>query len=299
MRTLIGVVIPAMNFLLLAAVGLDLSSRDFARLRQQWTVVAVGLVVPLIVLPPLALGLTRLFHASPELTTSVLLIAACPIGGISNAYSYLARASTALSVTLTGLSCLAASVTIPLLSESFELVLSRPLGFYVPTPVLVVQLVLMLALPIVLGMWVRRHAPDVAERHRGTLRRVAFIGTGVVLALIIVQAPHAFVDGLSTTVPLSAVFVVASILAGWLTASVVTDDSKDRFTIAAEFGTRNVAIAMAIAVALLGRVEFARVAVAYALVEIPLLLATVALFRGQQARSARSRAARDQSVARL
>jgi BASS family bile acid:Na+ symporter len=282
MRALIAIVIPAMNFLLLAAVGLDLTSRDFSRLRQQGEVVLFGLVAPLVILPPIALGLTRLFQAGPEVTAGVLLIAACPIGGISNAYSYLAKASTALSVTLTGLSCLAASVTIPLVSKGFELVLEQPLGFYAPIPILVAQLVLMLAFPVGVGMWVRRHAPDVAERYRATLRRVAFIGTGVVLLLIIVQAPQAFIDGLATTVPLAAVFVVSSIVAGWMSAALVTDDRRDRFTIAAEFGTRNVAVAMAIAVALLGRLEFARFAVTYALTEIPLMLATVALFRRWQ-----------------
>src|SRR4051812_35393868 len=231
MRTLIGVVIPAMNFLLLAAVGLDLSSRDFARLRQQWTVVAVGLVVPLIVLPPLALGLTRLFHASPELTTSVLLIAACPIGGISNTYSYLARASTALSVTLTGLSCVCASVTIPLVSKGFEMALAQPFPLSVPIPLLVGQLVLVLGLSVAVGMWVRRRAPDLAERAHLVLRRLAFLGIGVVLLLVIVDDPLAFAGGLWTTVPMAAVFVVGSMGAGWMTATLVTRDSRDRFTL--------------------------------------------------------------------
>jgi bile acid:Na+ symporter, BASS family len=278
-RELIAVVIPAMNFLLLAAVGLDLTSGDFVRLRQRWAVAAAGLVGPLVILPPIALALTRIFQANPEVTVSVLLVAACPIGGISNAYSYLAKASTALSVMLTGLSCLAAGVTIPLVSKGFELVLRQSLGFYAPVPLLLAQLVLMVALPVATGMWIRRRAPAVAERYRPTLRRVAFAGTGIVLLLIIVEAPHAFVSGLTTTTPLAAVFVVSSIAAGWMTAALVTADSRDRFTVAAEFGTRNVAVAMAIAVTLLGRVEFARFAVTYALTEIPLMLVAVALFR--------------------
>jgi hypothetical protein len=40
-----------------------------------------------------------------------------------------------------------------------------------------------------------------------------------------------------------------------------------------------VGVATAIAVTILGRVEFARFAAAYAFVEIPLMLAAVALFR--------------------
>lgn len=283
LRTLIAFVVPATNFLLLAAVGLDLTSHDFARLRQQWAVVLFGLVAPLVILPPLALGLSKLFETTPEITASLLLIAACPIGGISNAYSYLANASTALSVTLTGLSCLAAGVTIPLVSGSLERVIAQPLGFHAPVPLLAAQLVLMLAAPVVVGMWVRHRAPHLAERYRPTFARIALVGTGAMLLLIIVDAPHAFFDGLSTTVPLAAAFVAASIAAGWLTVALVTRDARDRFTIAAEFGARNVAVAMAIAVALLGRVEFARFAVTYSLTEIPLMLAAVAVFRRWQA----------------
>jgi BASS family bile acid:Na+ symporter len=281
-QTLIAIVIPAMNFILLAAVGLDLTAADFARVRRQQALVAFGVLAPLVLLPALAVGLTWLFQPGPAVTASLLLIAACPIGGISNTFSYLARASTALSVALTGLSCMAASLTIPLVGKGLELALERPLGLSAPIPLLVGQLVLMLGLPVTIGMCVRRYAPDVAERYNAALRRLAFVGTAIVLLLIILDAPVAFVDGLGTTVPLAAAFVVSSFGAGWITAALVTRDGRDRFTLAAEFGSRNVGIAMAIAVTLLGRVEFAAFAVTYSLTEIPLMLIAISLFRRQQ-----------------
>jgi BASS family bile acid:Na+ symporter len=276
---LIAVAIPAMNFILLGTVGLALTPADFDRIRGEWVAVLFGLLAPLVILPPIALALTWLFQPDPEVMGSLLLLAACPIGGISNTYSYLARASTALSVTLTALSCLLASVTIPLLSEGFELALQQPFSFSAPLPLLIGQLVTVLGLPVAMGMWLRRRAPDLADRHARTLRRIAFVGTGFVLLLIVLEAPNAFLSGLSTTVPLAAAFVASSIVAGWLTSALVTEDRSNRFTIAAEFGTRNVAVAMAIAVTILGQVAFARFAVTYALVEIPLMLAAVALFR--------------------
>jgi bile acid:Na+ symporter, BASS family len=281
-QTLIALVIPALNFILLAAVGLDLTAADFARVRRQQALVAFGVLAPLVLLPPLAVGLTWLFQPGPAVTASLLLIAACPIGGISNTFSYLARASTALSVTLTGLSCMVASLTIPLVGKGLELALERPLGLSAPISLLVGQLVLMLGLPVTIGMWVRRHAPDVAERYSPALQRLAFAGTAIVLLLIILDAPVDFVDGLGTTVPLAAAFVVSSFGAGWMTAALVTRDGRDRFTLAAEFGSRNVGIAMAIAVTLLGRVEFAAFAVTYSLTEIPLMLIAISLFRRQQ-----------------
>jgi BASS family bile acid:Na+ symporter len=157
-----------------------------------------------------------------------------------------------------------------------------------PVSMLLGQLLLMLAVPIALGMWIRRRRPAVAERYRPLLQNLTFAGVGLVLALIILDNPGAFVGGLSATVPLAAVFVACSSAAGWLTAVPFTADRRDRFTFGAEFGTRNLGVAMAIAVTLLGRVEFARFAYTYFLIEMPLMLAAIALFRTTAARAASS-----------
>jgi BASS family bile acid:Na+ symporter len=281
-KTLIDVVVPALNFALLVAVGLDLTADDFARVRRHGALVLTGLFAPLFVLPPIALLLTSSFETSPDVTAGMLLIAACPIGGISNAYSYLARASTALSVTLTGLSCLFASLTIPLVGQLLGWASGQVLDLAAPIPLLFGQLVMVLGLPLALGMWLRRWSPNGAARGRSALQRLAFVGIAIVFLLIILDAPAAFLSELATTALPAAVFVLLSMGAGWLIAVPVTADPKDRFTLAAEFGTRNIAIAIAIAVTLLGRVEFARFATTYALVEVPLMLGAVALFRHEQ-----------------
>lgn len=286
MKALIDVTVPLLTFILLAAIGLELTSEDFARVRRQPAVVLAGLIGPLFLLPPVALGLIWLFRPAPDVASALLLVAACPIGGISNTYSYLARASTALSVTLTGLSCLFASVTIPLLGKVLELALARQLDVAPPIRLLLVQLLLTLALPVALGMWVRRRWTDLAGRCRPAVQRLAFIGVGMVLVLIVLDDPQAFLSELPITVPLAAVFVACSAAVGWLTAATVTGDPQDRFTLAAEFGTRNLGVAMAIAVTLLGRVEFARFAYTYFLAEMPLMLAAIALFRRSQRRVA-------------
>jgi bile acid:Na+ symporter, BASS family len=280
-KTLIDVAVPGLTFILLTAVGLDLTRADFARVRRRWAVVLTGLVAPLVLLPPIAVGLIWAFTPDPDVAAGLLLVAACPIGGISNTYSYLARASTALSVTLTGLSCLLAGLSVPAVGQGLELALGRPLDLAAPIPLLLGQLLLMLVLPVTFGMGIRRRWPDVAEIHRTSLQRFAFAGIAAVLLLVILDDPHAFAGGLSTTVPLSAAFVAASMGIGWTTAAAVSADRGERFTIAAEFGTRNVAVATAIAVTLLGRVEFARFATAYFLTELPLMLVAIAAFRAR------------------
>ena len=219
MKAFLDLAIPAITFLLLFAVGLDLAPADFARVRRQPRVLAAGLLGPLLVLPPLALVLIALFRASPDLQAGLLLVAACPIGGISNTYSYLAGASTALSVTLTACSSLLAVVTIPALSLVFGAALGHPLGFSVPLPLILAQLLLMLALPVGLGMWVRFSRPILASRSQPSFRALGFGGVAALVVLIVASDPIAFVNGLSDTVPLGATFVAASFLAGWLIAA--------------------------------------------------------------------------------
>jgi bile acid:Na+ symporter, BASS family len=285
-RTVVGVAIPLITFLLLTAVGLDLTVGDLVAVRRQPRIVAIGLLAPLMVLPFVALASIALVGPPAAIATSLLLVAACPIGGISNTYSYLARASTALSVTLTGASCLLATVTIPLLTRVFEIALGRPLGFGVPPGVLLLQLVVMLGAPIAVGMGIRRRWPQLADQRRGAVQRAGFVALSLLIAFVLWSEADAFVAGLSQTIPLAAAFVTLSFALGWMAGLATRASRGDRFTLAAEFATRNVAIATAIAVTLLRRVEFAVFAATYFVTELPLMLVAIAAYRVTGARRA-------------
>lgn len=279
MQAVVSLAIPSIAFLLLVAVGLDLTPADFRRVWRQPALVATGIAAPLVLLPALSLVLIRLFEAPPAVTAGMLLIAACPIGGISNAYSYLARASVALSVTLTGISCFLAVVTIPALTLLYEAALGQSLGFAVPPDVLVLQLLGMLALPVALGMYVRARWPGVALEHRVTVQRAGFGSLGLLVLLVIHDQFAGFREALPATVPLAVAFVAGAFATGWSLGRAVAPDPRDRLTLAMEFATRNVAIATAIAVTILGRTELAVFATIYFLTELPLALLAVALFR--------------------
>lgn len=98
-------------------------------------------------------------------------------------------------------------------------------------------------------------------------------------ALIVASDPIVFLNGMGNTAPLAATFVATSFLAGWLLGAAAGASSPDRFTLATEFATRNVAVAAALALTLAGRVEFAFFATAYFLTEIPLMLGATVVYR--------------------
>jgi bile acid:Na+ symporter, BASS family len=290
-KALLDIAVPAITFALLAAVGLDLTRADFARVRRQPVVILIGLIAPLLLLPPLAVLLIASFKPDAATAAGLLLVAACPIGGISNTYSYLARASTALSITLTALSCLFAGLTIPLAGAGLEWMLGRDVEIVPPSGGLVVRLLLMLSLPVAVGMWIRSRAPAFAIRHRTHLQRGAMAAIALILAIVILESPQAFALELRTTVPLAAAFIICSMAAGWAAAVPATGDRRDRFTLAAEFGTRNFAAATAIAVTMLGRIEFARFATTYFLTELPLMMVAIWAFLETAPEASESRGA--------
>jgi BASS family bile acid:Na+ symporter len=284
-QVVLNLAIPAITFLILLAVGLDLTAADFTRVRHQHRIVTAGLVGPLLVLPPLALLLIAVFSPTTDLRAGLLLVVACPIGGISNLYSYLARASTALSVVLTACSSVLAVLTIPLLGILFGAVSGQRMGLTAPLPLIVGQLLLMLALPVALGMWVRFSRPVLADRAQRYLRGVGFGGIVALIVLIVASDPVGFMNGLAGTVPLAAAFVATSFLAGWLVGGLTGASRSDQFTLATEFATRNIGVAAAIAVTLAGRIEFALFATTYFLTEAPLMLVAIIVFRRVSARA--------------
>jgi BASS family bile acid:Na+ symporter len=223
----------------------------------------------------------------PFVEAGLLLVAACPIGGISNTYSYLARASTALSVTLTGLSSAVAIGAIPVMTRVFERATREPLGVRAPVAVLTAQMLLILALPIGLGMFARHRWPTWASAASTAVQRIAFVLLAVLLLLIVTVERDRIASELTDVVLVAALFVAASLVVGWLTGAAVRATDADRFTLASEFATRNVAIATTIAVTLLGRTEFAAFASVYFLTELPIMLAAVAVWRWRQARTVR------------
>jgi BASS family bile acid:Na+ symporter len=274
-RTL-AIAIPFLTVLLLFAIGLDLTTEDLGRVGRQKAVVLAGLIPPAILLPVAALVLVALFRPPHQTVVGLLLVAGCPIGGIANAYAWLARASTALAVMLTGLSCLLAGLTMPVFSAWVHATLGEGYAFPPPTPLLFLQALAVLGFPVAAGMWVRHRMPGIAERHRNLLALSSFAGSTALMAFVIVSDKQGFVEALRTTVPVAAAFIGVSMAMGWAAGLVVGASPADRFTLLTVFATRNLAIATAIAVTVLGRLEFAVFATTYYLTELPMMLVAIA-----------------------
>jgi predicted Na+-dependent transporter len=130
--------------------------------------------------------------------------------------------------------------------ELYDQVLGAHFVFAVPTPALLHRLTLMLALPLLAGMALRRARPGFVERHANTARRVVLAAIACLLAYIWVTQYERMAAEWQQTAVAVVVFM---------------------------------ALAMAIAVTILNRIEYPVFAVAYFLTEVPLLLGAAAVYR--------------------
>lgn len=242
-------------------------------------------------LPVLGFVIARGFALPPHLTAGLLLLAACPVGDIANFYTLLARGNVALSVTVNTLSCLLSAATMAGAFALYGRLLGGHFAFALPTPALVARLILLIALPVLLGMGMRRWKPAWVAARRRTMRWICAAGIVFLLGYVLVNRWAQVVADWRQTALASIVMLTAALALGWVLARACRLSAGESVTVGIVVAARNVALASAIAVTILNRTEFAVVAAVYLLTEVPLLLGVVAWRRSRERAAGTSAAA--------
>jgi len=134
-------------------------------------------------------------------------------------------------------------------------------------------------LPVLIGIALRKYYPQLVERYDKTLRSGGILLLMALIAFVLFQTWDLFLTSWFSIAQAAAVFVLLSMLLGWIVGFLFRWDRKDSFTLSIEYGVRNVAIASTAAVVLLKRTEFATFAATYFLVEAFLILLSIHIVR--------------------
>lgn len=289
MELLVDIGIPLVVMMMMLVVGLQLTLEDFRRIRLCRKPVLIATAGQLVVLPGIAAGLAWAFEPAPHIVAGMVLVAACPGGAISNYYVYLARADVALSVTLTAVSTVLAFVTLPLLAAlGFELLLQRQESVPVPVGQMMIQLLVLLLLPTVAGMWIRHRFAALVQRKGELFRRISIGALAVLIAFVIQDQAHNLVARIGELLLTAVLFSLFAMAAGAATAWGLRQQPDARIAFMVEYATRNLGIATVVGATLLGHTELVVFAAAFFLIQVPLLLAAVTLQRMRSASHALS-----------
>ena len=258
--------VPTGLFLIMAGLGLSLSIADLLRVVQMPKAVIIGLVGQMILLPLFAFMLAFVFEPSPVIAIGLILLAACPGGVTSNGYVLVSRGDVALSVTLTTISSLLTVVSMPLLVYlAFNTFASEGVDYEVPLATIVKSLASITLLPIAGGMLFRKWQPAFAERLQEPVRIMAFAMLVMVIVGNTISSFDTLVEHLFETGLLAAILNVGALAMGYGLAKVFGMSVEQTITLTFEIGIQNLSLVLTLAMAILGRPEYAVFALVYAL----------------------------------
>lgn len=281
------VIVPIGLAAIMFSMGLSLTVSDFKEVARNPRAVAGGLFGQLVCLPPLALAIAWAFRLPPEMAMGLFILAVCPGGITSNAITYAAKANVALAVVLTSLSSLITVFTIPIL-------VSWALSFYfqggdAPTMSAgktMLQLAEMTAIPVLLGMGLRRWNAGVADRATVWLRPASLIVLIAVIGFSVLVSLELVVQNVVRAGPAAYVLNVVSMALGLGIAAALGLARHDRLTVAIEVGIHNATMATFLSLSILKDVALAITPTIYGIVMIVNAGLLVRWFRRRAARMA-------------
>lgn len=269
---------------MMLVIGMELTGEDFRRVRRYPKAVIAATAGQLIILPLLAGVLALGLDPSPHIVAGMILVASSPGGAISNYYCYLSGDNVALSVTLTAVSTVLAFASLPLLTAlGFQLLLGEQESPPLPVGFMAAQLLVILLLPTLAGMWIRYRWPGPVLRRAVLWRRFSMLALAVLVAFVFLDQAQAVGERIGQLLLVTLLFTLLAMAAGEATGRIAGLGPRDRFSFLVEYAARNLGIATVVGVTLLGRTEFVVFAAAFFIIQVPLMLAAVVLRRRRAA----------------
>jgi len=260
-------VVPWALRLVMVGLGLSLTVGDFKRVVVYPKAVSVGLITQIVGQPVLGYGLALLFDVPPAIAIGLVILAACPSGVTSNAYTFASKADVPLCVTLSALTSLVTVFTIPFFINlglrTFDI--GGEIAPLSPLPTLI-QLIKLTVVPLAIGMLIRATAQGFAERALEPIRRSVLYLMICVLVLAAAASYQTILDSFLTAGALVLTMNVLSMGMGYGVARLFGLPTKQVVTLTFEVGVHNLTLALAITYTMLQRPDLAVAALLYSVV---------------------------------
>ena len=191
------VLLPLALAVIMVSLGMSLTPEDFQRVFVKPRGVSIGLLNLVLISPLLAFGVAHTFSLEPALAVGLVLLGASPGGILANLLTHLARGDTALSITMTAISSLAAVLTVPLfLGLATAHFGATHLDEEVNMIGVVARVLLITVIPLAIGLWLRARRPERVAEIGGTVRRITALVFVAAVAGVIVAEHDRVLDNL-------------------------------------------------------------------------------------------------------
>ncbi len=230
--------------IIMFGMGLTISIDDFRELGRRPVEVAIGVVAHFVIMPALALLLTRVIPMPPEVAAGVILVGCCPGGTSSNVMTYLAKGDVALSVACTSVTTLAAPIVTPFLVWMFA-------SQYLPVNAwaMFVGILQVIILPLALGFLAQKLLPRVVKTAIPVLPIVSVIGIVLIVAAVVGVSKAAIAQSGLLIFAVVVLHNGLGYLLGFFAAKALGLNLYKRKALAIEVGMQNSGLGAALATA--------------------------------------------------
>ena len=280
----IFIVLPIL-VLLMFDLGLTLRPADFRLVMERPKAVLAGFVGQIVLLPLIGLAIGYGFQMEAVFFLGVMLIACSPGGSSSNVFSMLAGGDVALSVSLTMLSSIVTLFTGPLVMSYATGLVGENQSITLPVGNLLVQNLVLMLVPIVIGLAVAMWRAELARRMHGVLKKLAFPALILLATIFFIQNRETIVREFPRLGLAMTVLILVAMAAGGLLSRLMGLSGRERRTIVIEIGMQNAAQAISIASSpfVFANDVMAIPAIVYALMMNVILLTYVAISKTKTA----------------
>ena len=223
-------------------IGAVLQLEDFKRIAQKPVIVLIGSAAQFSIMPLGAFLLAKLFNLPPEIAVGLILTGSAPGAMASNVMSYIARADTAYSVSLTTVSTLLC----PLLTPGLTFILARS-RLEVQFLEMVVSVIKMVIVPLFIGFGVRHYLKDKIEKILPVFPAISVTFIIFICSLVIALNKYYLAQVTVVIMAAGIILNVYGMLAGYGVGSVFRMGLQRRRTLAIEIGMQNAGLGTVLA----------------------------------------------------
>lgn len=240
--------LPIALAVIMTALGMSLTTDDFKRVFVYPRGISIGVLNLALLSPLLAFGIAELFSLEAALAVGLVLLGASPGGTMANLLTHLARGDTALSISITGISSVAAVITVPLfLSLAIDRFGASGFDGDIDMLGVVARVLAITVVPLSLGMWLRARRPErIAEIQPG-FQRAAFVLFVAIVVGVIVAEHDRVLENLEEVAAAAIALNLAAMALSFTIARLARLDDRQSTAIAIELGVHNTALAIAVA----------------------------------------------------
>ncbi len=268
--TFIDFLISTILALIMLGIGMSIDVGDFRAVAKRPRAFFVGLAGQMVLLPFFAFLLASKSGLNPSFQVGIVILSLCPGGNTSNYVSYLVKANTALSISLTSINGILTLFTIPLITNiALRYFMGETGHFTLPFLPTMAQILLVTLLPASIGVWIRYRNKRVSEVLEKPIRYITMVLLLAAFTILFLgsnpgSGPSINLKDVKEIFPAILALNIIGLSLGIFSGRLAGLSRRNAVTLAIEIGLQNTTLAILIGGTLLGNGDMIKPALIYA-----------------------------------